>query len=864
VWAHSLNAAGVRHSLTDHLRGTAELAGGFAAAFGARDAGYFLGLAHDAGKASCSWQEGLAEAEKTGGKVGIDHKTLGVYLAANRGLEIAQFALHGHHGGLTCRDHIGRTMRQERADGGQRRRAEAEAVLRLMVPELFDSTPVPLPPGFDQLTAREFLVRFLFSCLVDADALDTGAHRSGATRPQVTPAADFGELTARFEHRRAEFLGGRERSPADRWRDRVYQSCVAAAGGEEGLYRLAAPTGSGKTLATAAFALRHAAMHGKARVIVAVPFITITEQNAGVYRRFLDPGEPGEQPVVLEHHSHVDFDSRSADDRWRRLAAENWDAPFVVTTTVQLFESLFGRRPSRMRKVHRLANSVIVLDEVQALPHALLVPLADALLLLARHFGATVVLSSATQPELWSLGPLRDVRPRDIVKDPVPLFRAMRHARFEWWLKPGPSLEDVARRAAREPGGALVVVNTVKDARAVFAALRACPASDAMVRHLSAAMCPAHRQDVLGEVRECLCAKRPVLLVSTQLVEAGVDVDFPVVYRAAAPAWTGADRPIVLPSWWWSRWRLILAAAMVTRSPAARMAAPGWARGSVPAQVCGLAKACSTGTPYRRQVRKATESAAALRAPWQPLVLVPGTRAFVLSMSTCPSWWASAQIAWLLARPGGTRMRRAAHSVVPSSGQPGSRSTAKPSLRASQHRASQRPGGASPGSEGYVARAARGCPLVWDRSQTYAMRSASRQLRPCSPAPGSGRLSLCGCATEKISMPFSSRLTCRPIARHASYPFTTVTAGIREEISRTFAQVSAGSRAAARRHRTKSSAVRTSRAASSRRMRSAASRRSPPSSCGRRWPGTAGPRRAISGRPVVARPALRHGVARGR
>jgi CRISPR-associated endonuclease/helicase Cas3 len=147
----------------------------------------------------------------------------------------------------------------------------------------------------------------------------------------------------------------------------VYESCVAAAGGPDGLYRLAAPTGSGKTLATAAFALRHAAVHGKARVIVAVPFVTITEQNAGVYRRLLDPGEPGEQPVVLEHHSHVDFDSGSAEDRWRRLAAENWDAPFVVTTTVQLFESLFGRRPSRMRKVHRLANSVIVLDEVQAL-----------------------------------------------------------------------------------------------------------------------------------------------------------------------------------------------------------------------------------------------------------------------------------------------------------------------------------------------------------------------------------------------------------------------------------------------------------------------------------------------------------------
>jgi CRISPR-associated endonuclease/helicase Cas3 len=544
MWAHSLNAAGVRHSLADHLHGTAELAAEFAAAFGARDAGHFLGLAHDAGKASCSWQDGLAQAEKTGGQVRVDHKTLGVYLADSRGLGIAQFALHGHHGGLTCRDHIGRKMREERAGGGERRRAEAEAALRLIVPELFDSMPVPLPSGFDQPAAREFLVRFLFSCLVDADALDTQAHRFGLTRLRLALAADFSELTARFEHRRADFLSRRGRAPADRWRDAVYQSCVAAAGGPDGLYRLAAPTGSGKTLATAAFALRHAAMRGKARVIVAVPFITITEQNAGVYRRLLDPAEPGEQPVVLEHHSHVDFDSSSAEDRWRRLAAENWDAPFVVTTTVQLFDSLFGRKPSRMRKVHRLANSVIVLDEVQALPHALLLPLADALRLLAAHFHASVVLSSATQPELWSLGPLRDVRARDLVEDRAPLFRAMRHARFEWWLKPRPRLEDVARRAAGEPGSALVVVNTVKDARTVFAALRA-SASGAVVRHLSAAMCPAHRQDVLSEVRECLAAGLPVLLVSTQLIEAGVDVDFPVVYRAVAPAdslWQAAGR----------------------------------------------------------------------------------------------------------------------------------------------------------------------------------------------------------------------------------------------------------------------------------------------------------------------------------
>lgn len=545
MWAHSLNAAGVRHVLADHLRGTAELAGGFAAAFGARDAGYFLGLAHDAGKASCSWQEGLAGAEKTGGRVGVDHKTLGVYLAAGRGLGIAQFVLHGHHGGLTCREHIGRSMWRERANGGERRRADAVATLRPVVPELFESTPVPLPPGFEQPTAQEFLVRFLFSCLVDADALDTQAHRLGLARPRLTPWADFGELAARFEHRRAELLRCRDSSPADRWRDTVYEACVAAAGGTDGLYRLAAPTGSGKTLATAAFALRHAAMRQKARVIIAVPFITITEQNAKVYRQLLDRGGPGEQPVVLEHHSHVDFDSGSAEDRWRRLTAENWDAPFVVTTTVQLFESLFGRGVSRMRKVHRLANSVIVLDEVQALPHGLLVPLADALRLLAGLFGATVVLSSATQPELWSLGPLRDVPARDLVGDRVAMFRAMGHVRFEWWLKPRPSLDEVARRAAGETGGALVVVNTVKDARAVFAKLQVSADCEVTVRHLSAAMCPAHRQRVLEEVRDRLAAKLPVLLVSTQLVEAGVDVDFPVVYRAVAPAdslWQAAGR----------------------------------------------------------------------------------------------------------------------------------------------------------------------------------------------------------------------------------------------------------------------------------------------------------------------------------
>jgi CRISPR-associated endonuclease/helicase Cas3 len=252
----------------------------------------------------------------------------------------------------------------------------------------------------------------------------------------------------RFEARRKALLSGRPTSPVDRWRDEVYAASVDAAIGPTGLYRLPAPTGTGKTLAAAGFALQHAARHGKARVIVAVPFITITEQNAKQYRRLLDAEDESGVRVVLEHHSSVDLDGSSPGHRWQRLAAENWDAPFVVTTTVQLFESLFGRKPGRMRRVHRLANAIIVLDEVQALPHGLLPPIVDGLRILSERFRTTVLLASATQPELWALGPLRDVAVRDVIVDPASLYRALRRARYQWWLDPKPTLEQVARLVA--------------------------------------------------------------------------------------------------------------------------------------------------------------------------------------------------------------------------------------------------------------------------------------------------------------------------------------------------------------------------------------------------------------------------------
>ena len=303
------------------------------------------------------------------------------------------------------------------------------------------------------------------------------------------------------------------------------------------MYRLPAPTGSGKTLAAGGFALHHARAHQLRQVVVAVPFISITEQNADIYRRPLD--RSGEPPVVLEHHSGVDLDDRAGDGAarwWRRLASENWDAPFVVTTTVQLFQSLFDHRPAAMRKLHRLARSVIVLDEVQALPDHLLLPILSALRTLAESFGTTVLLASATQPPYWNLGPFRGLPVTNVIADPVPLHARFRRVRWEWQLTPKPTLGQIAVQAAPEPQ-VLVVVNTTADSALLHRELeQRRDRSLGPCLHLSTRMAARHRRDVLGQIRDRLAAGQPAAVVSTQLIEAGVDLDFPVVFRAWAPA----------------------------------------------------------------------------------------------------------------------------------------------------------------------------------------------------------------------------------------------------------------------------------------------------------------------------------------
>jgi CRISPR-associated endonuclease/helicase Cas3 len=519
------------HLLSDHLRGTATLAYRFAEPFGGADVAYALGLVHDLGKAACAWQDRLVAVASTGEAVRIDHKVVGTQTAEALGLGPFALAVWGHHGGLVDAKALRREVLARRKRDASSV-ASAEAAVGQVLPELVSLAPIEVPAAWRcrDSNAGELALRMLFSALVDADFLDTAAHFAGLARPRVRADADFGCLFERFEKRRAAMIAGRSAAPVDALRERIYLDSLAAATRAPGMFRLPAPTGAGKTLAAAGFALRHAASHRLRRMIVAMPFLTITEQNARVFRALLDD-DGDDDPVVLEHHSGVDFDAAG---RWARLAAENWDAPFVVTTFVRLFESLFGRKPSAMRRVHRMAGSVIVLDEVQALPYAMLVPILDGLRLLVEHFGATVLLSSATQPAFWDLPPFRDLPVVDLVADGRRLVSDLRRVRFSWLLDPRPSLADVAVQAAGQ-GSAMVVVNTTADARAVYECWRTiAPAGTSW--HLSTRMCPAHRRRVLDTVRARLDRRQPVLLVSTQLIEAGVDVDFPVVFRAMAPA----------------------------------------------------------------------------------------------------------------------------------------------------------------------------------------------------------------------------------------------------------------------------------------------------------------------------------------
>ncbi len=525
------------HDLEEHIREVARLARAFAEPFGGATLAYQAGIWHDVGKANPDFQDYLHRCHVDPNQKGTggDHKAAGALLAT-RFCEPLALLVQGHHGGLKNKAELAgwlTQMQEVLVTGESTSRVDAAiATLRARIPEIEPSVLLTVPPFVRDKQSAEFFLRILFSTLVDADFLDTEAHGSPHKTILRGNSISIQELQQRFDTNQNSKRGGS--GPVNIARDTMYQHCLDASCQSPGLFRLAMPTGGGKTRAGMGFALHHAAQHGKRRIIVAVPFISITEQTAGVYREIFDDTDD-DRPIVLEHHSGAGSTGGDTEDYtpgavWSRLAAENWDAPIIVTTTVQLFESLFGNRTGVCRKLHWLANSVIILDEAQALPPHLLTPILDGLRELCQNYGATVILSTATQPAFESITVFKDVRAYDIIPDAARYFAALSRVQFEWRLEQPMHWRDVATEMRATPQ-VLAVLNTKGNALMLLDELD----DDDDVLHLSTLLCGAHRRTVIAEVKRRLAAGDPCRLVSTQVIEAGVDLDFPLVMRAMGP-----------------------------------------------------------------------------------------------------------------------------------------------------------------------------------------------------------------------------------------------------------------------------------------------------------------------------------------
>jgi CRISPR-associated endonuclease/helicase Cas3 len=527
--AHTKNGLGQRQDLLEHLRNVADMAAAFAAPFGAADLAHAAGLLHDIGKFNPVFQQYLLDSEMGIAKRGSgpEHKGAGTLLAHQMQRDPLAFLVAGHHGGLPDAG----ALLTERLATYQADPAVMAAIttaqneVRELVIAVAQTT---FPAWIAKQEDMELFIRLLFSALVDADRLDTEAHFNAGSLPDRGNSPTIAELQHWFMVEQQRF-SGQTTTLLNQLRHEVYERCLVVAQDEPGFFRLTVPTGGGKTRSSLAFALTHATRYDMMHIIYAIPYMSITDQTAKEFRDIFQG-----QDVVLEHHSGVapaDPDAPTPAETQAQLAAENWDAPLIVTTTVQLFQSLLAAKTSPCRKLHNIANSVIILDEVQTLPPHVLTTILDVLRHLVEHYHVSVVLCTATQPALDDQPDFKGLpNVREIARDPAHLFAQLERVRYHW---PAPdetwTWEQVAERMRKERQ-ALAIVNTRADAAALLEAL-----DDDTALHLSTWMCGAHRQQTLQEARDRLHANEPCLLVSTQLIEAGVDIDFPVVLRALGP-----------------------------------------------------------------------------------------------------------------------------------------------------------------------------------------------------------------------------------------------------------------------------------------------------------------------------------------
>ena len=536
--AHRDAENGREQLLIEHLRGVGDMAGSFAAAFGEEAAGRMVGLYHDIGKYSQEFQAYLRQ----GGGRKFDHSTAGALEIMKRKSPLsipAAFCVAGHHSGLLNGGNAKADTEESRSLCGHLKKKPGKDIpnyqaYREEVGDVLDEGKSQLIPRFCRnFFAGQFYTRMLFSCLVDADFLDTEEFMQLGENARGN-FVSISELKERLDdYVTKKFLderGKRYGEPINQHRRKILRECIAAGEADEGssLLSLTVPTGGGKTIASLAFALHHAVHTGKKRVIYVIPYTSIIEQNAKVFQEIL-----GDENVI-EHHCQVDYSPSFADGDYdkllkKQLATENWDAPLIVTTNVQFFESLFANRTSRCRKLHNIADSVIIFDEAQMLPLDYLRPCLAAIHELTRHYGATAVLCTATQPSLNKIFQ-KDYRReiKEICRNVTEEYKFFKRTKIEL-LPQKVALEEMADRL-QEKEQVLCIVNTKKAARELFAALQG---ADGCF-HLSTNLCPQHRKAIFAQIRQALLDGKPCRVVSTSLIEAGVDVDFPCVYREMA------------------------------------------------------------------------------------------------------------------------------------------------------------------------------------------------------------------------------------------------------------------------------------------------------------------------------------------
>jgi len=554
-YAHSSNKVGKKHDLKDHLSSVGTIIREFFQKCHIAGEASLAGLLHDFGKYGDLFQDRLkGEAQ------GIDHWSQGAWLALFEFKSIAAgLAIEGHHIGLQYlnKNHLTALNPTQLATNHPLQLRLSEDNLDVLKSRL---TADGIEPKIGQTllgnelksTVSSMLdVRMVFSALVDADFLDTEAHFNGTTqgkqnRQRGPELQEEHALELLLEHIKEVQAQTQAAPEVKEVRNTLLDNCLKAADSATGLFTLTAPTGSGKTLAMLAFALKHAIENKLRRVVIVLPYLSIIEQTASIYCGIFE-SHFGPH-YLLEHHSlaEVGIEKTKSDsegisgeqeaaERQRRLLAENWDAPIIVTTSVQMLESLFSNRPSACRKLHRLTRSVILFDEVQTLPVNLAVPTLAVLSHLTYNYDSSLVFSTATQPAFEHLH--ENVKshctigwqPHRIVSEPKNLFTNMTRVHASWDSPDkGTSWDELADQLKKH-SQALCIVNIKRHARVVWEKI----GGDAL--HLSTNLCPAHRRVVLETVCNRLLNKQPVRLIATQCIEAGVDVDFPVVYRAYAP-----------------------------------------------------------------------------------------------------------------------------------------------------------------------------------------------------------------------------------------------------------------------------------------------------------------------------------------